>query len=97
MAGRDSRGRARGLEQAMRIGFYGEMGERIGREVEHLPAPGATTVAGLRRSLASAYPHEAEALLSLRLKTFVADAQVDDDASLAGVGQVEFLPPLSGG
>lgn len=81
----------------MQIGFYGEMGERIGREVEHLPAPDATTVAGLRRSLASAYPHEAEALLSPRLKAFVADAQVGDEAGLAGVARVEFLPPLSGG
>ena len=81
----------------MDIGFFGDIGERIGREIRHDPAPGTATVAGLRRSLAAAFPAFADALLSRRLKVFIADRQVDEETSLTGVTRVEFLPPVSGG
>lgn len=81
----------------MRVCFFGKMGEAIGREVE-IEIPGsAGTVAGLRGLLAEHYPDAADALTDLGLKACIADAIVNDDHPIAGVEQVEFFPPLSGG
>lgn len=81
----------------MRIKFFGKIGAAIGREVE-IEIPGSTaTVAGLRSLLADHYPDAADALTDHGLKACIADAIVDDNHPIAGVEQVEFFPPLSGG
>ena len=81
----------------MRIGFFGKMGEIIGREVE-IEIPASTgTVAGLRRLLAEHFPAAADALDDARLRACIADTMVDESHSVAGVERVEFFPPLSGG
>lgn len=80
----------------MKIGFFGQMGERLGREVE-IDAARAPTVAALRTLVAEAYPDAADQLLSPTLKACVDDSIVDDDAVLKGSERVEFFPPLSGG
>lgn len=84
-------------EKLMEIGFFGRMAEIVGRTVDHVPAPGSTTIADLRASLAAAYPAAAEDLMSPSLKACIGDVVVGDDASIAGVARVEFFPPLSGG
>lgn len=80
----------------MIIGFYGDMGEAMGREIA-FDAGGIATVGDLRRALAKAYPQAAGALLSARLKPFLADRLAGEDEALARHGRIEFLPPLSGG
>lgn len=81
----------------MKIGFFGIVGERIGREIEHAPAAHAVTISDLRRSLALAFPGEAALLVSPRLKAVIGDVVVSDNASIAGIEHVEFFPPVSGG
>lgn len=80
----------------MKIGFFGSMGERIGREIE-IDASHVGTVAGLRNLLANTYPYAAGLLLSPTLKACIDDSIVDDKRALSGQERIEFFPPLSGG
>ena len=80
----------------MKILFYGRLGEAIGREIDFDPGT-AQTVGALKEALVAAWPEHAAELLSERSKTVIADAFVHDDASLAGISHIEFLPPVSGG
>ena len=81
----------------MLIKFFGNIGERLGRNVDHEPAPRTSTVADLRRSLAAAYPDDAETLTGPRLKAVIDGSVVREDASVSGVDRIEFFPPVSGG
>lgn len=81
---------------AMKIGFFGSMGERIGREVD-IDASNVGTLAELRNLLAAAFPEAAVQLLSPTLKACVDDSIVDDKLALSGQERIEFFPPLSGG
>lgn len=80
----------------MQIGFFGSIGERLGREMVFDTA-GARSVGELRNKLAEAYPAAAESLRSPGLKACIGDEMVDEDHMLDGVERVEFFPPLSGG
>lgn len=81
----------------MQIGFFGSIGDRLGRDIVHRPPPQTATVADLRRSLAAAFPQEEAVLTGSRLKAVIGDSVVGDDASVAGIDRVEFFPPVSGG
>lgn len=84
------------LAISMQIGFYGSIGDRLGRELV-FDAAGAASVAALRQALAAAFPDAAEQLMSPGLKPCIGDCIVDDGHPLDGVERVEFFPPLSGG
>jgi molybdopterin converting factor small subunit len=62
-----------------------------------VPEQGGETVAGLRQRLAGLFPHAAGDLLSPRVRACVKDTIVREDFVVAGQGQVEFFPPVSGG
>jgi len=69
-----------------RIGFYGRLAGRFGREVElDLPAEGCT-IAALRVRFAG-----------LVERACVNDRTVGEDFVVAAGDRVDFLPPLSGG
>ena len=73
----------------MKIGFYGRLSERFGREVElDLPEAGAT-VASIRARF--------DGLDASTIRALVNDALVGEDAPVQAGDRVDFLPPLSGG
>lgn len=81
----------------MIVGFYGILGEVIGREVE-MDRPGhVRTVGELRRHLATLHPEAARELAAARSKASIDDRLVGDEVSVEGEDRVEFFPPLSGG
>ena len=80
----------------MKIRFYGQLGEKLGGEIELAPPPGTSTVAELRRVLAGMFPDAAGNLLQ-RSGACIGDAIVGEDQALADAEMVEFFPPLSGG
>ena len=81
----------------MKIGFYGRLAERIGREIEVEPPGGDGSVAALRRQLADRFPGAAADLASPSVRACV-DAAIVPDTHVVQPGQrVDFLPPLSGG
>jgi molybdopterin converting factor small subunit len=80
----------------MKIGFFGRLGDALGKERE-VAAEAGETVARLRIRLAGLYPQAAQDLLSPRVRACVLDAIVGEDFVLGGHERIEFLPPLSGG
>ena len=81
----------------MRIGFFGRIGERIGREVNlDLPAE-ACSVAELRLHLAQQFPVAAADLASGSLRACVDETIVSDSHIVRPGQKVEFFPPLPGG
>jgi molybdopterin converting factor small subunit len=81
----------------MRINFFGELGERLGRSVElDIPAE-VGSVAALRRLLAVRFPDAAASLASPSLRACIGDEIVTEDHDIQGYDLVEFFPPLSGG
>ena len=81
----------------MRVGFFGRLGERIGREVELEMPESPCSVADLRRHLADLYPYAAADLVSGGVRACVDEAIVPDSHVIGPGQKVEFLPPLSGG
>ncbi len=81
---------------ALKIRFYGKLGEKLGAEIEVDPPVGTETVAHLRRALADMLP-EASDDLQRRSRVCIADSIVGEGFLLAGTETVEFFPPLSGG
>ena len=80
----------------MRIGLFGGLGDKIGREVE-LDAPLGCTIAELRARLADAYPDAAAGLAAARARACVDDAMVAENFVPRAGSEVAFLPPVSGG
>jgi molybdopterin converting factor small subunit len=72
----------------IRIGFYGRLAERFGREVE-IDLPDGATVAALRARFEGLDPATVRALLN--------DETAGEDAPVRPGDRVDFLPPLSGG
>ena len=73
----------------MKIGFYGRLAERLGREVEiDLPGDGAT-VAQLRARF--------DGLDSATVRALVNDEMAGEDFPVKPGDRLDFLPPLSGG
>lgn len=80
----------------MKIRFYGQLGEKLGGEIDLAMPPGTGTVVELRSVLAGMFPGAADDLLQ-RSRACIADTIVGDDRALADAEMVEFFPPLSGG
>lgn len=80
----------------MRIMFYGRLAEAIGPELE-LAYPADSSVGQIRQRLAAEYPAAASTLASKRAFACVDGAMVRDDHVVPIAGQVEFMPPVSGG
>jgi molybdopterin converting factor small subunit len=80
----------------LKIKFYGQLGEKLGGEIDLALPPGMATVVELRNMLAEMYPDAAEDLLK-KSRACIADAIVGEDRALADAQMVEFFPPLSGG
>lgn len=72
----------------MKIGFYGRLAERFGREVEVDLAEGAT-VAEVRARF--------DGLDAATVRALVNDSTAAEDAPVTAADRVDFLPPLSGG
>ena len=72
----------------MKIGFYGRLAERFGREVE-IDLPGACTVAELRARF--------DGLDAVTVRALVNDEIAGEDRLVTSGDRVDFLPPLSGG
>ncbi len=72
----------------VRIGFYGRLAERFGREVA-VDLPGTTTVASLRARF--------DGLDAATVRALVNDELAGEDAEVTAGDRVDFLPPLSGG
>ena len=81
----------------MRIGFFGKLGERIGREVDLDLPGGACSVAALRLHLAQHFPAAADDLESGLLRACVDETIVPASHIVRPGQKVEFFPPLSGG
>jgi molybdopterin converting factor small subunit len=80
----------------LKIRFYGQLGDKLGAEIDLAPPSETTTVAELRALLAESFPEAARDLLQ-RSRACIADAIVGEDRTLADAEIVEFFPPLSGG
>ena len=81
----------------MKIGFFGRLAERIGREVDlDLPADDCS-VAALRHHLARHFPAAAADLASGSTRACVDETIVPDSHIVRPGQKVEFFPPLSGG
>lgn len=79
------------------IGFFGSLGERIGRSVAlDLPEQGST-VAELRSRLAELHPMASNELMRRGVLACASDEIVGEDHRVMPGSAVEFLPPLSGG
>jgi molybdopterin converting factor small subunit len=72
----------------IRIGFYGRLAERFGREVA-VELPAATTVASLRARF--------DGLDAATVRALLNDELAREDAGVTSGDRVDFLPPLSGG
>ena len=72
----------------MKIGFYGMLAERFGREVQ-LDLPEGASVAALRARFDGLDPATVRALVN--------DELAGEDAQVGPGDRLDFLPPLSGG
>jgi molybdopterin converting factor small subunit len=80
----------------VKVEFYGNLGERIAREID-VPFSAACTVADLRSSLAEAYPNAADEIGRTSVRACVDEIMVPDSHALNPESRVAFFPPLSGG
>ncbi|GHF00439.1 molybdopterin synthase sulfur carrier subunit [Aliiroseovarius zhejiangensis] len=77
--------------------YFAWVRERIGEPREKVETT-ATTVAGLVDELRSREPRYAEAFKDLSALRVALDQELSDfDAPLAGVREVAFFPPMTGG
>ncbi len=81
---------------AVRIGFFGQLAEAIGRDVEVATPPGAK-VGDVRRTLAELYPQVAAMLARPGVRAWIDDRMVGEDEEVPAAAELAFLPPLSGG
>ena len=77
----------------MRVAYYGRLAEAAGVRSE-VVAGGPATVWELRAMLAARVAGIGDAA---KVRALVDDVIVGEDHALAGVGEVGFLPPVSGG
>jgi molybdopterin converting factor small subunit len=76
----------------VKVRFYGNLADAIGRDLEVEPSE---SIAQLRRLLEVRHPAAASAIA--RSRAVIGDTLVDDDCKLGPSDKVEFLPPVSGG
>ncbi len=80
----------------MKVGFYGRLGDMIGREIV-LEVAEPLAVGSLRERLAGLYPDAGAELMRPTLRACVGDRMLSDDERLTPSQTVEFFPPFSGG
>ncbi|MGI3168865.1 molybdopterin converting factor subunit 1 [Pseudooceanicola sp. C21-150M6] len=81
----------------MQVLYFAWVRERIGLPKEELET-GAATVAGLIEELRAREPRYAAAFEDLSALRVALDQELSDfDAPLAGVREVAFFPPMTGG
>lgn len=81
----------------MNVLYFAWLRERIGLPKEHIET-GAATVADLIEELRAREPRYAAAFADLSALRVAVDQQLSDfDAPLAGVREVAFFPPMTGG
>lgn len=80
----------------MRVLLFGRLQDVAGWREQTLETAPAT-LAALRNMLAAADAPLGDALAGPGIQAAVDRALVRGDVSLAGVGEVAFLPPMSGG
>ena len=72
----------------MKIGFYGRLAERFGREIE-VDVPEGATVAAVRARF--------DGLDAATVRALVNDELAGEEAEVKPGDRIDFLPPLSGG
>ena len=80
----------------MRILFFGQLAERLGREIE-LDVPAPCTIAELRTQLCEAIPDAAPQLSREKARACIDQVMVGEGALAAPDREIAFIPPLSGG
>jgi sulfur-carrier protein len=80
----------------MKVLFFGKLRDALGDQRE-LAGEAGETVKQLRRRLAGLHPEVAGDLLNPGVRACVDDTIVGEDFVVAGHGEIEFFPPLSGG
>ncbi|MCA1653734.1 MAG: MoaD/ThiS family protein [Sphingomicrobium sp.] len=82
----------------MKLLYFGRLAEIAGTRGGEVALPAhVTTVAAARDWIGETQPELAEALGSERVRALADDEFVGNDRSLAGVAELAFLPPVSGG
>ena len=82
----------------MRVLYFAWLRERIGRGTEEIDPEGAATVADLVERLRGREPRYAAAFADLAaVRVAVDQEQAELDTPLAGVREVAFFPPVTGG
>lgn len=82
----------------MRLLYFGRLAEVAGSRRGEVEVPDAiATVADLRDWIGKEQPELGAALTSPTVRTVIDDAYAADDHPLAGVTEVAFIPPVSGG
>lgn len=80
----------------LRLSFYGEIADRLGRECDLALAADGVTVGEIRAELARRDP-AAEVLLTPRIKAALDSRVVGDDAPVASGQELVFFSIVSGG
>jgi molybdopterin converting factor small subunit len=79
------------------IGFFGSLGDRIGRSIVVDVPPEGCTIAQLRTRFAGLHPAAAAELMRTATRACADDRIVGEDHLVRAGDKIEFLPPLSGG
>jgi molybdopterin converting factor small subunit len=72
----------------VKIGFYGRLAERFGREIE-VDVPEGATVAAVRARF--------DGLDAATVRALVNDELAGEEAEVEPGDRIDFLPPVSGG
>lgn len=82
----------------MRVLYFAWLRERVGAGLEEVDAAGAGTVAELIDLLRTRGPRHAAAFADLTaIRVALDHEQAELDASLEGVAEAAFFPPVTGG
>ena len=82
----------------MRLLYFGRLTEVAGSHSGEVAVPiGIATVAALRHWIGREQPELGAALASPTIRVVIADTFAADDHPLAGVTEIAFIPPVSGG
>ena len=82
----------------MRLLYFGRLADIAGSRGGEVAVPdGIATVAALRNWIGKEQPELGMALASPTVRVVIVDAYAADDHPLAGVTEIAFIPPVSGG
>ena len=82
----------------MRLLYFGRLAEVAGSRGGEVAVPdGIDTVSALRHWIGREQPELGAALASPTVRAVIADTYATDDDPIAGVTEIAFIPPVSGG